>query len=62
MFDAIAGRFMISGWFASADYVAKHRAETLELVAQFTGLDPATVAGMVRPTYPAALDPRDTPK
>ncbi len=80
VFDAIAGRFMISGWFASADYVAKHRdlvarfarvmqqaedyanthhAETLDLVAQFTGLDAGTIAGMVRPAYPAALDPRD---
>jgi NitT/TauT family transport system substrate-binding protein len=80
VFDAISSRFMISGWFASADYVAKHRdivarfarvmqqaedyannhhAETLDLVAQFTGLDATMIAGMVRPTYPAALDPRD---
>ena len=80
VFDAIAARFMISGWFASADYVSKHRdivarfervmqqaedyanthhAETLDLVAQFTGLDASVIAGMVRPTYPAALDPRD---
>jgi NitT/TauT family transport system substrate-binding protein len=80
VFDAIAGRFMISGWFASADYVTKHRdivarfarvmqqaenyannhhAETLDLVAQFTGMDAAVIAGMVRPTYPAALDARD---
>jgi ABC-type nitrate/sulfonate/bicarbonate transport system substrate-binding protein len=25
VFDGIARRFMISGWFASADYVAKNR-------------------------------------
>jgi NitT/TauT family transport system substrate-binding protein len=80
VFDAISGRFMISGWFAGADYVAKHRdivarfarvmqqaedyanthhAETMDLVAQFTGLDVTTIAGMVRPTYPAVLDPHD---
>jgi NitT/TauT family transport system substrate-binding protein len=80
VFDAISSRFMISGWFANEDYVAKHRdlvgrfarvmqqaedyannhhAETLDLVAQFTGLDKTMIAGMVRPTYPATLDPRD---
>lgn len=31
VFDGIANRFMISGWFASADYVAKHR----EIVERF---------------------------
>jgi NitT/TauT family transport system substrate-binding protein len=80
VFDGIANRFMISGWFASADYVAKHRdivdrfarvmqeaeayanahhAETLDLLAQFTGLDPAVLQGMTRPTYPVAIDPHD---
>ena len=80
VFDGIANRFMISGWFASADYVAKHRdiadrfarvmqvaesyanahhAETLDLLAQFTGLEPGMLQGMTRPTYPLTLDPRD---
>jgi len=80
VFDGIANRFMISGWFASSAYVASHRdivdrfdrvmqqaeayanthhAETLDLVVAFTGIDAATVAGMTRPTYPTALDPRD---
>ena len=80
VFDGIAPRFMISGWFASGDYVAKHRdiverfervmqqaeayanthhAETLDLVVAFTGIDASLVAGMTRPTYPNALDPRD---
>jgi NitT/TauT family transport system substrate-binding protein len=36
VFDGIANRFMISGWFASADYVAKHRdiVERFERVMQ----------------------------
>jgi NitT/TauT family transport system substrate-binding protein len=36
VFDGIAPRFMISGWFASADYVAKHRdiVERFERVMQ----------------------------
>jgi NitT/TauT family transport system substrate-binding protein len=80
VFDGIASRFMISGWFANSDYVAKHRdiverfarvmqqaeayanghhAETLDLLAQFTGLDTTALQGMTRPTYPVAIDPHD---
>jgi NitT/TauT family transport system substrate-binding protein len=70
----ISGWFATSGYVAqhrdlvtrfervmqqAEDYANTHHAETLDLVAQFTGVDASVIAGMVRPTYPAALDARD---
>jgi NitT/TauT family transport system substrate-binding protein len=78
--DAIATRFMITGWFATADYVAKnrsvverfaqvvrqaaaytnkHHAETVDLIAAFSGMDPAVLASMTRATIADGIDVRD---
>jgi len=67
--DAIAPRFLLSCWVASADFVAKNpdvvnafvaglteaarytnanQAATVDLVAAFTGQDPAVIAGGIR--------------
>jgi ABC-type nitrate/sulfonate/bicarbonate transport system substrate-binding protein len=69
--DAIAPRFLLSSWVASADYIARnpetvsafatalaeaarytnaHQAATTEMVAAFTGLDPAVLGRGVRST------------
>jgi NitT/TauT family transport system substrate-binding protein len=40
-------------------YTNAHHAETVPLVAAFTGIDPATVATMTRATGTATLDPRE---
>jgi NitT/TauT family transport system substrate-binding protein len=69
--DAIAPRFLLSSWVASAGYIAKnretvgaftaalaeaarytnaHQAATIEMVAAFTGLDPAVLGRGIRST------------
>jgi NitT/TauT family transport system substrate-binding protein len=78
--DAIAKRFLITGWFATSDYVRKnrsvverfaqvvrqaaaytnkHHAETVEMIASFSGMDPAVIGSMTRATVADGIDPRD---
>jgi ABC-type nitrate/sulfonate/bicarbonate transport system substrate-binding protein len=38
-------------------YVASHETETIPLIASYTGIDAATLAGMKHPERPAYLDP-----
>jgi NitT/TauT family transport system substrate-binding protein len=70
-YDAIAPRFLLSCWVATADYIAKnpdivknfvaalseaarytsaHEAETIDMVAAFSGQDPAQLAQGLRST------------
>ena len=78
-FDAIALRFMYTGWFTTTEYVAKNRAtvasfvkaltaanayvsdhpaETVDVMARFTKLEPARIAKMNRIKYAPVLDPK----
>jgi NitT/TauT family transport system substrate-binding protein len=78
-FDAIAPRFLYTGWFTTrayaeanaavvknfaaalkqaAQYVNAHHAETVDLIAKFTSLDPAVVQKMTRVEQGTTLDPR----
>jgi NitT/TauT family transport system substrate-binding protein len=78
-FDAIAPRFMYTGWFTTTDYLAKNRstvegfvramgeasafvnahpADTVDVLAKFSAMDPARIAKMHRISYATALDPR----
>jgi NitT/TauT family transport system substrate-binding protein len=43
----------------SAVYVNTHPAETVDLIASFTGVDPAIIARAARTTDPEYVDPRD---
>ena len=36
-----------------------HHAETVPMISGFTGIDPATIAVMVRPIWALTLDPKD---
>jgi NitT/TauT family transport system substrate-binding protein len=79
-FSAISKRFMIAGWFSTADWLAKnndvakrfvdafmqsaeytdtHRAETVDLLANYSKLKPSTIRGMVRSTVGRTVDPKD---
>jgi NitT/TauT family transport system substrate-binding protein len=40
-------------------YANSHHTETAELLAKFSGIDPATIAHMARTVYATSLDPRD---
>ncbi len=76
--DAIASRFLYSGWFTTSDYasahpkesgafakamrdasvyVNAHEAQTVDMLAKFTGIDPADIAKMVRAQGATVLDP-----
>jgi NitT/TauT family transport system substrate-binding protein len=78
-FDAIAPRFMYTGWFTTAEYIAKnkaavssfvkamressafvnnHAAETVDVMAKYTKIEPARIAKMNRIKYATALDPK----
>jgi NitT/TauT family transport system substrate-binding protein len=78
-FDAIAPRFMYTGWFTTADYIAKnkpavssfvkamressafvndHAADTVDVMAKYTKIEPARIAKMNRIKYATVLDPR----
>ena len=78
-FDAIAPRFMYTGWFTTADYLAKnkapvsafvkamresslfvndHAAETVDVMAKYTKIEPARIAKMNRIKYATVLDPK----
>jgi NitT/TauT family transport system substrate-binding protein len=78
-FDAIAPRFMYTGWFTTNDYLAKNRstvdgfvraigeastfvnahpADTVDVLAKFSAMDPARIAKMHRISYATSLDPR----
>jgi NitT/TauT family transport system substrate-binding protein len=78
-FDAIASRFLYTGWFTTkayaaanpavvknfavamkqaAQYVNSHHAETVDLIAKFTSLEPAQVQKMTRVEQGTTLDPR----
>jgi NitT/TauT family transport system substrate-binding protein len=78
-FDAIALRFMYTGWFTTMDYLAKnqatvekfvramressayvnaHPADTVDVLAKFSAMEPARIATMHRISYATALDPR----
>jgi len=78
-FDAIALRFMYTGWFTTMDYLAKnqatvekfvramressayvnaHPADTVDVLAKFSAMEPARIAKMHRISYATALDPR----
>jgi len=78
-FDAIAPHFMYTGWFTTAEYLAKnkaavssfvkamressafvnnHAAETVDVMAKFTKIEPARIAKMNRIKYATALDPK----
>lgn len=54
----VVGRFARVMREASA-YANAHHAETVDLIANFTGLEPATVARSVRPIWAERLDPHD---
>ena len=77
--DAIALRFMYTGWFTTMDYLAKnqatvekfvramressayvnaHPADTVDVLAKFSAMEPARIAKMHRISYATALDPR----
>lgn len=43
----------------AATYTNTHHAETVDLLAAFTGIDPATIAGVPRSTIALSLDPAD---
>ena len=74
--DAIAPRFLISAWIASADFIAKnpqavkafqmviaeagrftnaHQDATVDLVAKFTGQEPAQIRNSIRATSAVAV-------
>lgn len=44
---------------AASAYANTHHAETLPLIAQYTKVEPAILAGMTRITFAERLDPRD---
>lgn len=77
--DAIAPRFLYSGWFTTSDwaaanakataafakamrdaavYVNAHEAQTVDLLAKFSGIDAADIAKMVRAESALVLDPK----
>jgi NitT/TauT family transport system substrate-binding protein len=78
-FDAIALRFMYTGWFTTTDYLAKdqatvekfvramrdasafvnaHPGDTVDVLAKFSGMEPARIAKMHRISYATSLDPK----
>ena len=77
--DAVAPRFLYTGWFAMADwtaahpkevtgfqravrdaatYVNGHEAQTVDMLAKFTSIDPAEIAKMRRVENGTVLDPK----
>lgn len=55
---AVVDRFVTVLYQAQA-YTRTHHAETVEMVAAFTGIEPGTISGMTRATAGGLLDPRD---
>src|SRR5471030_406158 len=53
-----AKRF-VDAFMRAADYTDTHRAETVELLANYSKLRPATIRGMVRSTVGKSVDPKD---
>jgi ABC-type nitrate/sulfonate/bicarbonate transport system substrate-binding protein len=42
---------------AASAYCNSHQSQTVELLASFTKMDPATIAGMSRTVFATSLDP-----
>ena len=56
--DDAAKRF-VDAFMRAADYTDTHRAETVDLLAGYSKLSPATIRGMVRSTVGKTVDPKD---